>query len=450
LDDQKVIRDPVYNLITFLKNPPFDVLLKLIDTHEFQRLRRIKQLGFSYITYPTAVHDRFSHSIGVAYLTGEIIDRLNGLPNEISFDDSEGTVTLSKEEFKLLLQVAGLLHDIGHGPFSHAFEKAANIDHQAMGVRIIRDERTEINQILRSIDSPNLKGRIVNWVAEIIEGTFNVAWARDLISGQIDADRMDYLHRDAYMCGVPYARFDRQWLLGNMKLMKIGQEERQGIVMNAQKGLYALESFIVSRYHMYEQVYFHKTTRGMEQIAAAIFRRAKDILKKNGGDDNIDFVDESIQNFFKNSTDTNSEIDIADFLGMDDSNMLTQIKAWTRHKDDILNTLCKAVIDRKPFKMFKEETGGALFSREQYRELDKQFSDTTYSDYYFLQDDYISNPYKDDYLLGKGAPEDAGHIWLLLNDGNIKELAEESILIKSLRNQVTKRSRAYIHRNYAL
>ena len=437
--DQKVFRDPVYNLILFEKKPPFDVILRLIDCPEFQRLRRIKQLGFSYLTYPTAVHDRFSHCIGVAYLVGEIIDRLRGMADGVTFDDPDGKVSLSRDEFKLLLQVAGLLHDIGHGPFSHAFEKATSVDHQEIGVQIIQDERTEINKALQAINAPNLRGRITRWVGEIIDGTFNVVWARDLISGQIDADRMDYLHRDAYMCGVPYARFDRQWLLNNMYLMQIPQERRTGLVLGAQKGIYALESFIVSRYHMYEQVYFHKTTRGMEQIVAGVFRRVKELLESSKV---IDFIDESFEHVFR------KEFDLPDFLGLDDFNMLTQIKAWAGHGDPILSTLCQAIIDRKTFKMVRETKNSTLFSRRESRKLDKIFPDQSYSDYFCLEDDYINNPYKDDYLLGKGAPEDAGHIWLLSSDDTIRELAEESDLIKALRNRITKRQRAYMHRDY--
>jgi len=439
LSDKKVFRDPIYNLISFEKKKPFNVLLKLIDCPEFQRLRRIRQLGFSYFTYPTGVHDRFSHSIGVAYLVGEILDRLNNCPEEIAVSDAGQEVLLSRDEFKLLLQIAGLLHDIGHGPFSHAFEKAINIDHETIGVRILQDEQTSIYKTLQGIESESLKPRIVRWVTEIIEGTFNVVWARDLISGQIDADRMDYLNRDAYMCGVPYARFDRQWLLNNMHLKEIPQEGREGIVLNAQKGVYSLESFIISRYHMYEQVYFHKTTRGMEQLVAKIFQRAKELLSKG---EPVSFIDNAIEKVLKN------EYALTDYLALDDFNMLTQIKTWIDHSDAILSTLCAALTHRKPFKMFKETKDTALFSREEYRKLDELFPDKTYADYFFVEDDYINNPYKDDYLLGKGAPEDAGHIWLLTSDGTIRELAEESILINALRNRISKRTRGYIHRDY--
>lgn len=439
MDDKKVFRDPVYNLVSFDKRAPFDVLLKLIDCPEFQRLRRIRQLGFSYITYPSAVHDRFSHSIGVAYLAGEIIDRLNGCPDEISIQDPDLTVNLPRSEFRLLLQIAGLLHDIGHGPFSHAFEKSSGIDHEEMGVKIIRDERTGVNQALRNVGSDLLKPHIVRWVSEIIEGTFNVGWARDLISGQIDADRMDYLNRDAYMCGVPYARFDRQWLLNNMYLMKIPHEDRNGIVLNGQKGIYALESFIISRYHMYEQVYFHKTTRGMEQIVGGIFKRARHLISENHS---VAFIEESIAKVFR------GEYDFKDYLALDDFNVLSQVKTWTNHPDVILSTLCKAIIYRKPFKMFKEIKDSALFSREEYRRLDQVFEDRHYADYFFVEDDYINNPYKDDYLLGKEGTERAGHIWLLAADGSVKELAEESVFIGAVRNRSAKRMRGYLHRDY--
>jgi uncharacterized protein len=224
-----------------------------------------------------------------------------------------------------------------------------------------------------------------------------------------------------------------------MHLANIPQERRTGIVLNAQKGIYSLESFIISRYHMYEQVYFHKTTRGMEQIVSKIFKRVRQMLSEGHP---VSFIEKSIDNIFR------GDYDLRDYLGIDDFNMLSQIKAWASDSDHILSTLCRAIIERRPFKMFKEKKDGPLFSREEYRKLDDRFEDKVCSDYFFVEDDYINNPYKDDYLLGKEGPERAGHIWLMAADGSIKELAEESILINALRNRITKRMRGYLHRDY--
>jgi HD superfamily phosphohydrolase len=269
--DTKIFRDPVYGLVSFDKEKSRP-LLDLIDCLEVQRLKRIRQLGLSYFTFPSATHDRFSHSLGMAYLVGLILDQLD-FGDSVQIPDEEGEYQdLTRDEFKLLLQMAALLHDVGHGPFSHAFEQATGIKHEKLTQDIIQDNETQVNQTLCTIERKVLKKNAVGWLTGIINGTFPLFWARDLISSQVDADRMDYLLRDAYMCGVNYVSFDRQWI--------------------------------------------------------------------------------------------------------------------------------------------------------------------------------INNPYKEEYLLGKSKAEDAGHIWLLRSDGDIAELSTESTIIGSLRNQINRRTRAYIHRYF--
>jgi hypothetical protein len=278
----------------------------------------------------------------------------------------------------------------------------------------------------------------VGWLTGIINGTFPLFWARDLISSQVDADRMDYLLRDAYMCGVNYVSFDRQWIINNMTLAEIPQENnRKGLVVNARKGVHSLESFIISRYHMYEQVYFHKTTRGFEKLLMHIFKRVRQLLDQGK---EVHFINEQIHKVFSGS------FKIKDFLFLDDFVIITQLQLWQDNSDRILQTLCNAFVSRQPYKMFKEDNFTP--DREFYRKMDDLFDDKEQSDYFFFEDDYINNPYKDEYLLGKSKAEDAGHIWLLRSDGDIAELSTESTIIGSLRNQINRRTRAYIHRYF--
>jgi len=237
-NDRKVFRDPIYNLISFDKEYE-QPIIEIVDTPEFQRLRRIRQLGFSNYTFPTAVHDRFSHSIGVSYAVGILFDNLN-VSEKITIptlDDSgnKTEIKINKKNYRLFLMLAGLLHDIGHGPFSHAFEKIIKIDHEEMSKKIIENSR--ITDIISRIEhSEVLKKYTKKWIIEIIDGTFEPTWIKELISSQLDADRIDYLLRDAYMCGVTYASFDIKWLFQHMEIDKIKSENgRDGLVVNAKK-----------------------------------------------------------------------------------------------------------------------------------------------------------------------------------------------------------------------
>lgn len=294
--------------------------------------------------------------------------------------------------------------------------------------------------VLSKIPNDTLCRFAQKWIPEILEGTFPVFWAQDLISSQMDADRMDYLLRDAYMCGVSYVSFDRKWLLNNIELKEIPHEDKRlGLVINAEKGLHALESFIISRYHMYEQVYLHKTTRGMEQLVIKIFQRAK-FIQEEGID--LHILDSSLTRVFAH------DFSINDYLMLDDFLIICQIKVWQDHPDPILNELSRCFIGRKPFKMFKEVKDQALLPAQVYRNLDSIMGGEEGADYFFFEDDYINNPYKDEYLLGTGKALEAGHIWISRGDGQIRELAEESFLIHAMRNKSTRKTRGYVHRKY--
>lgn len=439
-DIVKVFRDPIYNLISFDKIKD-ESILKIIDTPEFQRLRRIRQLGLSSYTFPTSVHDRFSHSLGVTFLVGIMYDNLN-VPNKIKVSLPDGNeIEITKEQLKLLLKLAGLLHDIGHGPFSHAFEKITKKDHEELSISIISNENGYIFPILNSIKDELLAKYSVNWIIDIIKGTFTPIWAKELISSQLDADRMDYLLRDAYMCGVNYASFDYKWLFQNLEIGQIDSDHnRQGLIINANKGIHAVESFIVSRYHMYEQVYFHKTTRGFEVIAQKIFKRIKELIE-NG--EEVSFLNKNLLNFI------NDNSDIQAYLSLDDFNLYTHFNHWINNStDNILQSLCTSLINRKPFKMVKEVVNKELFTWEDYKEIGTIFEDSDKEKYFYFEDQYLNVAYKDNYLLGKKNSEHAEHIWLKLSSGELREFSEVSPIISSLKNNELRKKRAYIHRDY--
>ena len=444
MNDKKVFRDPIYELISFNKVTDTS-LLQIINSCEFQRLRRIRQLGVSYYTYPTSTHDRFSHSLGVAFIIGIMVENLLNISDKIEKEEitSNGeklVINLNKQQIKTLLQITALLHDIGHGPFSHAFEKITQIDHEEMSRRIILNAQGEIKDILGQLEDEILKKYASKWIIEILDGTFRPIWIKELITSQLDADRIDYLLRDAYMCGVHYATFDWKWLFQNMEIGTIKSESRDGLLINANKGIHAVESFIVSRYHMYEQVYFHKTTRGFEVLVGAIFKRLKYLI--DGKKSNYDsIIDENLLSYIIDNNDVDTYLKIDDFL------LISQFNKWQLKSDDeILKELCKCFVLRKPFKKIKEVSDDALWNRNENITINKILTDEKF-DYYYFIDDYKNVAYKDSYLLGKKDATSAEHIWLQIGKEQ-SELAEVSPIIRSLKNRDFRRYRAYLHRDY--
>ncbi len=321
LSHEKVFRDPVHDYI----HVQHKVILDLINSREFQRLRRIKQTGAALFTFHGAEHSRFSHSLGVYEVSRRICDKFNrNYPSTSEgdglWDDSERLVVLS----------AALLHDIGHGPYSHTFEKIFNTNHEELTIQIILSEKTEINQILKTV-SPDFPEK----VASVIQKNYPNPQVVQLISSQIDADRMDYLLRDAYHTGVNYGRFDIS------RILRVIRPYKDGICFTY-SGMHAVEDYIMSRYQMYMQVYFHPVSRGMEVILNHLLKRAADCyntpphpLKNNAT---------FLIPFFENNWD------LEDYLRLDDGVLTTYFNLWLDEEDPILSDLANRFLNRKPFK----------------------------------------------------------------------------------------------------
>ena len=248
----KVLRDPIHGYIHI----DLKVVWDCLNTREFQRLRRIHQLGGDFQVYHTAEHTRFSHSLGVYEIVRRMVREIPDIAE--SFSEYE----------KCTAMLAGLLHDIGHGPFSHAFESVSSCRHETFTQRILLED-SEIHRVLADADP-----RLPQDIAAIIAYRHPNDLLNQLVSGQLDADRMDYLLRDAYFTGTSYGTFDMERILRTIRV----RGRRMAV---KESGIHSVEDYIMARYHMYWQVYLHPVARSYETIISMIFRRMKEQWQKD-------------------------------------------------------------------------------------------------------------------------------------------------------------------------
>ncbi len=306
LQDVRVIRDPIHNYITIDNQ----VILDLIDTPQFQRLRRIKQLGGTSQAYPGGEHTRFSHSLGVYWIVVEMV--------------SKSVIAKHLTDYEYLCaMVAGLLHDLGHGPFSHSFEDIFGDSHELFTVKIIR-ECPEISDILGKVSE-----RMVDDVCAIIEKTHQNSILVSLVSSQLDADRMDYLLRDSYFTGVSYGQFDLARIIRCIRV-------KDNKLVYKHSGVQAIEDYILARYHMYWQVYFHPVGRSYEIILKSIFKRIKHLysLKYDFGD--VGYLLPFLE----------GRVTAKDYIALDEAVVLYYFHKFANCNDDILSDLCRRFLDR--------------------------------------------------------------------------------------------------------
>lgn len=324
---KKIIRDPLYNYIA-IDSDRDAWLVKLLDSKEIQRLRRIHQLGVGHLTYPGADHNRLAHSLGVMHLMMQAIQRLQDI-----YDDAQ----IRRGRDPLL--AAALLHDIGHGPFSHLFEPCLNIDHEIWSKRIILSEESDVYRILLEFDRT-----LPRTVADLIDKDNNdhPSWQKSLLSSQLDMDRLDYLRRDSLFTGSGYGHFDWFRLINSFELF-IGIDQKRDVVWTEKSSL-AVEEYIYSRFYMYQNVYFHKTTRGFEKMLEAMWIRARS-LYEDGTDV---FLVPVLKDFWKSA-----DPEVPLFLKIEEFTILSQIQNWTSHADKSLSDLARRFLERKPFAMIE-------------------------------------------------------------------------------------------------
>lgn len=389
LQEEKVFKDPVHKYIYVQDQTIWD----LINTREFQRLRRIRQLGTSFMTFHGAEHSRFSHSLGVYEVARKIISQFE------RNDYSEWP-----REERLLALSSALLHDIGHGPFSHSIEQVFGTNHEEWTCQLVLGD-TEVNRVLREADST-----LPQSVSDVICKSYGKSIVVSLISSQLDADRMDYLLRDAYFTGVNYGTFDLERILRVIRPHK-------GHIVVKESGMHAVEDYLMARYQMYWQVYFHPVTRSSEIVLRKIFERAK---KLHGDGYSFQFMPPAFRSLLQGT------LTLDHYLELDESYVQMTLTQWTREDDRILADLSDRFLNRRLFKY------AAL--NETSEPWEEDFRDWMYRkgidpDYYMEIDFLSALPYD---VYRAGDEDESLPIMLLNGKDELMEISRKSEIVRSI------------------
>jgi len=399
---ERIYRDSVHNIIRIdTTAADGQLLVALIDTPEFQRLRRVRQLGLAYFAYQSAEHSRFTHSLGALHLATRILDRLRG-KYQISDED------------RLAVRVAALLHDVGHGPFSHVVESILGFHHEQFTIDAVLSEGTEVGRLLKDY-SPSLACD----VAAIIRGDFRNVALSQIVSSQLDADRMDYLLRDSQMTGAKYGIYDLEWVIKSIEI----DEAADHLYVSA-GGIYAVEDYLQARYYMFRQVYFHRTLRASEAVLKMLLRRAIDLYQNGAA---LWFrPDSAMEKVLRGE-----HLTLAEHLSLDDNDILFYIKQWKDSDDRILADLASRFLNRRLFKAVDLDMPEE--QRDEFVEQARQNVDAAGFDpeYYFVDDTGGDAPHYF-YTRRSSAPKDL----IFVEEGYarpaIREISEVSAAVRGL------------------
>lgn len=393
LERTKVFRDPIYGYI----NVDYKIIARLIDTYEFQRLRRIRQLSGVSMVFQTAEHSRFTHSLGAYELANLCVKGIEGLKESLT------------EYEQLVFLISALLHDVGHGPYSHAFEHVMQVSHEEMTVRLIVGN-TEINQVLKEI--PGMAKDVASVIAH--EGKYPLIEA--LTSSQLDVDRMDYLSRDAYFTGACYGNIDFRRIIRSLLVL-------DGKLYLRASGVNSVESYIMARYHMYWQVYYHPVARAYELLLQSIYKRVYDLTTNNL---NINASVSALINVIKDSNDLDS------YVLLDDSYVNGMIKQLTSVDDEILKDLALSFEKRHLYK-YKELV---TETDDIYLNEIKKVIPSKYLPYYYIETKVSQRAY----LHVEEDKYDINDIKIITQQHEIISLEEYSPIIRGLISSATKTS----------
>ena len=418
-----ILRDPVHGLIDF-DGIAERVLRPLLDTREVQRLRRVRQLGLASLVFPGAEHTRFSHAIGTAHVMLSLQQRIDAcsgdLPPDQKLDDEARADALA----------AALLHDLGHGPFSHLFEEVLPHakHHEQWTQDILLDPSTEVHQTLESI-SPGMSGRVVG----LLDGNYRLGYLSQSVSGTLDVDRADYLLRDSHMTGVRYGLYDLDWLLHALTFACV--EGRWVLAVQGRKGLPPVESFFLGRHFMYQQVYHHKATRAADALVRAIFMRVSELILEGAPPDPL------LPAF--RAAALGEEISVEEYLRMDDAELLTCLSAWEHGGDATLASFSKRLRSRqlpKTVPLPDDQRGSWNDALERTRAIVDAHDVRT--DLTVWLDRAEDVPYAEP---TDGSPEG---LWVTLRHQPLQRLGDASFLLGQLRNKRIERPRLIFPAEY--
>ena len=401
---RKIINDPVFGFI----NIPNDFIYKIIQHPFLQRLNRIRQLGLAPFVYPVAQHTRFHHSIGAMFLMDEALKTLKEKGHDISKEETDAAL------------VAILLHDIGHGPFSHVLEHAlvTNVHHETISLLLMEQMNRE------------WQGRL-QMAIDIFTDTYSKRFLHRLVSGQLDVDRLDYLRRDSFFTGVVEGN------IGSARIIKMLDVKEDKLVVES-KGIYSIENFLMSRRLMYWQVYLHKTAVAAEKMMINTLRRAKELSmmgEKLFASPALSYFlsQESTRADFENNGEA-----LRHFVNLDDNDIWSALKVWTSHSDTVLSVLSDGMVNRKLFKIdIREERVDEEKVATRIAAYIKRFNITAREAAYFLSSDILTTDMYN---------EEDDSIDIVYKSGEVKDISKASDMlnVELLSKKVQKYYFAYL------
>ncbi len=401
ISHKRTYLDPIHQDIVLDRAKPHErLLIDLIDTEEFQRLRRIHQLGVSYFTFQGAEGSRFTHSVGVMYVASMLVDLLSER-------------TSSPEEHRTVILTSALLHDIGHGPFSHVTEKILGYDHEDWSCRIISGD-TRVREVLDQYEhEDDLAGEIV----KVLKKKYKPKYVSHAVSSQLDCDRFDYLLRDSYMTGTAYGLFALQRILRSLEI----DEENDRMIVVGEKGQIAVEDYLFARYSMYAQVYYHRKNLASRALLGKLINRARWVMEHK----KISFIDEPTSKWL-----LGKDLSVGEYLKLDDIQLMYHIKQWAEDFDPVLSDLSSRFLNRKLFKATRIHAGGA----DHVTEVENKARSICKSagldpDYYIAIESTGFRPY-DYYRPDSKYPQT--NIVVRTDSGEVKELSQLSLAVEAL------------------
>lgn len=408
-----ILRDPVHGLVAF-EGVAEQVIGRLLRTREVQRLRNVRQLGFTSLVFPGAEHSRFAHSLGAAHVMVRMLSRMRAvqgvLPRELVLDEEAEAEALA----------AALLHDLGHGPFSHLFEEVMPHAraHEDWTVDIVRDPSTDVHRVLNGL-SHGMPER----VAALIEGQHRLGYLARCVSSTLDADRCDYLLRDSHMTGVRYGIYDLDWLLQALAFGELPTSGEWVLAIEGRKGLPPIEGFFLARQYMYQQVYHHKATRSAEALIRAIFIRAAELTTAGTPPVPMPIALENAV--------LGKPVTLGEYLALDDITLLSAFRAWEQGSDVQLATFAKQLAVRDLPKTIPLDERGSEASWNRALEVAREIASARghRADLAVQLDVATDVPYGEDDV------ESPEGLWVVIRHRPIERLGRSSFLLSQLRNQ---------------